>query len=296
MIEKIDNWLKDVKRRYALGLTIFMALASPDMKKKYGDYFREGDTDNVAPNDPRFPMLINKVTNLYNIVRVDPSKYADTLAKIAAPIVQTKEQIKEIIALKEETEALNDLIKELAASDDDKTDEIEQLQEEIEEKDAAIDDLKALLKAKGLKVMDGKDLPTGTKKKYDRIKAIVPLMAAIHSELKDTSITDEQRKEKAEELCDLDDERRTLWDEIDAYLNNSDAVLTEEKKVEYSEDPVIRGMQIGNRVKRLTENIKRAKDAIDKHIESKKPNLEQKARERLAEFESELKELTEVIG
>ncbi|MBK5720130.1 hypothetical protein JGH11_04515 [Dysgonomonas sp. Marseille-P4677] len=296
MLEQIDNWLKDVKRKYAFGLAIFMALASIEVKKKYGDFFKEGDTEDVEPNDPRFPMLINKVTAIYNIVRANPDKYAEALSKIGAPIIRTNDQVKQIIALNEERETLQAKISELEDLDEDKAAEIDNLQEEIEDKDKTIDELKEQLKTQGVKVMEGKDLPKTIKSKYDRVKDIVPLMAAIHAELKDTSITDEQRKAKAAELCRLDDERRTLWDDIDAYLNEYNSVLTEENKFRYSEDPVIRGTQIANRMVRLKENIRRNQEAAERHKASNKPNLEQKALEKVSQMQVELDELTVMIN
>ncbi|MDU1906413.1 MAG: hypothetical protein E6772_16710 [Dysgonomonas sp.] len=295
MLKQIDDWLRDVKRQYAFGLAVFIALASLEAKKKYGEFLRSGENEDVAPNDPRFPMLINKVTAIYNIVKSDPQKYAEALATLAAPVVRSREQVKQIIDLKQERDELQEQVDELTGSEDDKTAEIEQLQEELEEKDSEIDSLKAELKEKGIKVMDGKDLPKSLAPKYERVKAIVPLMAAIHGELKDTTLTDEQRKAKAEELCNLDDERRALWDDIDAYLNDYDSVLTEEKKFEYSEDPVIRGAQIANRVKRLKENIKRNQESAERHKANNKPDYERKAREKVTAMESELKELESML-
>jgi len=295
MLKQIDDWLRDVKRQYAFGLAVFIALASLEAKKKYGEFLRSGENEDVAPNDPRFPMLINKVTAIYNIVKADPQKYAEALAALAAPVIRPREQVKQIIDLKQERDELQEQVDELTGSEDDKTAEIEQLQEELEEKDSEIDSLKAELKEKGIKVMDGKDLPKSLAPKYERVKAIVPLMAAIHGELKDTTLTDEQRKAKAEELCNLDDERRALWDDIDAYLNDYNSVLTEEKKFEYSEDPVIRGAQIANRLKRLKENIKRNQEAAERHNTNNKPDYERKAREKVVAMEAELKELESML-
>lgn len=295
MLEKIDNWLRDQKRTYAFGIALFMALASVEIKKKYSEYLSE-NADEAKSNDPRFPFLINKVTDIYNKVRSNPNAYAEALAKVAAPTIKTHTEVKKIIALKNELEELNAKVDELEESDEDKTSEIEGLQEALESKNGEIDELKATLKEKGIKVMDGQDLPPSIKAKYDRVKEIVPLMAAIHGELKDTTITDAQRKVKADELCKLDDERRSLWDDIDAYLSDYNSALAEEKKLEYSDDPVIRGMQMGNRLKRLKENITRTKTAIDKHIENKKPELEEKAREKLSAYEVEFDELTNLLN
>ena len=296
MIQEIDNWLRDQKRKYAFGLLIFLTLASSDIKKKYSEFLACGDDEEVKPSDPRFPMLINKVTNIYNIVKLSPEKYAEALKKLATPLIRTTDQVKEIVALKESVEALQDEITELEESEEDKTAEIVELSDKLVTQNEEIDKLKELLKAKGIKVMDGIDLPKTIKTKYDRIKEITPLMAAIHNELKDTALTDDQRKEKAFELCKLDDERRAYWDDIDAYLNEYSSVLAEEKKVEYSDDPLVRGMQMANRIKRLKENIRRNQESAEAHKANGKPNLEEKALKKVADMTAELEELTNIVN
>ena len=296
MVEKINDWLIKPNRDYAFGLAIFLVLASPEVRKKYGDYFKEVDPDEVKPSDPRFPMLINKVTTIYNIVRTNPEKYAEALAKIAAPMVKTRDDVKAVVALREQVTELEERVEELQDSDDDKAAEIEQLENEIAKKEEIIDGMKAELKEKGMRVLDGKDLPDSVRSKYDRIKEIVPLMASVHADLRNEAITEEDRKALAEQLCALDDERRSHWDAIDAYLEDYDTTLTEEKKFEYSEDPVVRGMQMANRIKRLKENIRRTEESIQRHVESKKVALEEKSRKKLELFVSELNELNGVIG
>ncbi|MDR1716345.1 MAG: hypothetical protein LBS20_10910 [Prevotella sp.] len=296
MKTKIDNWLRDKQRKYAIGLAIFMALATQDMKNRYAHFLNEGEKDDVSPNDPRFPILINRVTFIYNMVKANPEAYKDKDISFALPELQVKDQVKQIIALKQQTDELNTRIDELKEADDDKSAEIDQLQDEIEEKDTEIGELKAKLKEKGIKVLTGQDLPAGTKKKYDRIKVIVPLMAAIHGELKNTSLTDDERKVKAEELCKLDDEKRKLWDEIDEYLNDYNTELAEEKENEYSEDPLIRGAQMAYRVIRLKENIKRNTDSAARHKENGKPEQEQKALEKAAKMQSELEGLEAILN
>ena len=90
LLKPFDDLLRDVKRQYAFGLAVFIALSSLEAKKKYGEFLRSGETEDVAPNDTRFPMLINKVTAIYNIVKSDPQKYAEALATLAAPVVRSR--------------------------------------------------------------------------------------------------------------------------------------------------------------------------------------------------------------
>lgn len=294
MIGKINNWLEDKKRPYAFGLAVFLALASSEIRKKYLVYL--STDEEVKSTDPRFHMLINKVTVIYNNLKRNPNQYAEALSKFCEPIKRTKLDLKNLYTLKNRVNELNQTVADLQESGDDKENEILDFENELEDKNKQLDELKERLKSQGVKVLDAIDLPPATKEKYDRIKVLVPLMAAVHAELKDSVLTDEQRKTKAEELCLLDDEHRSLWDEIDNYLHARNSVITEEPQTEYSEDPIIRGMQIGNRIKRLNENIKRSNDFIAKHQASNKPELEKKARERLAEYESELTDLKKQVN
>lgn len=179
---------------------------------------------------------------------------------------------------------------------DQKDSDIEDLEEELEQKSTEIEQLKTNLESKGLKVVTDEDLPAELKKKRTRIKEIVPLMAKIHAELSDLTLTDDQRKAKALELCELDDERRALWDSIDEYLSGKDSLLAEDKTIEYSQDPVIRGMQIANRIKRVKENIKRNEEAVQKHNKNKKPNLELRAQNLVEGYRLELEQLESMLN
>lgn len=179
---------------------------------------------------------------------------------------------------------------------DQKDSDIEDLEEELEQKSTEIEQLKTDLEGKGLKIVTDEDLPADLKKKRTRIKEIVPLMAKIHAELSDLTLTDDQRKAKALELCELDDERRALWDSIDEYLSGKDSLLAEDKTIEYSQDPVIRGMQIANRIKRVKENIKRNEEAVQKHNKNKKPNLELRAQNLVEGYRLELEQLESMLN
>lgn len=219
--------------------------------------------------------LSNKVTNLTN---------------------QIKSLDSEIGELTNEKDNLESDLEELNETLDQKDSDIEDLEEELEQKSTEIEQLKTDLESKGLKVVTDEDLPADLKKKRTRIKEIVPLMAKIHAELSDLTLTDDQRKSKALELCELDDERRALWDSIDEYLSGKDSLLAEDKTVEYSQDPVIRGMQIANRIKRVKENIKRNEEAVQKHIKNKKPNLELRAQNLVEGYRLELEQLESMLN
>ena len=158
----------------------------------------------------------------------------------------------------------------------------------MDESNGKIEELKKKLAEKTVKVITPDDLPKQLGAAYARNKEITPLMASLHSSLKDESITDEQRQEIAKQLCDLDDERRSNWDGIDNYLESSNLALPEDRLLVYSEDPVIKGAQIAKRIDRLRENIKKSGDALTKHRKAGKENLVVKAQNRLDTYTEEL--------
>lgn len=286
MLQKIDNWLKNPHDDYTYGLSVFNKLAPADMKANYGAYLAEGNPNDKESLRTRFPMLINKVTAIYNMVRTNPNAFKDALCESPSDLVV------KITKLNQEGEEMKQQIEDLQEKGETKAAEVEQLQEELDGKSAEIETLVEQLEEKGLKVIvSGSELPEEYREKYERTKTIVPLMATIHGELKNPKLADEERKVKAQELCDLDDERRTIWDEIDAFLAGKKSVLTVEKNLEYSDDPLIRGIQMAKRMERLKENIKRRTDAKKKHEKAKKENLVAKAQQDIEAYTQELKKM-----
>jgi hypothetical protein len=116
---------------------------------------------------------------------------------------------------------------------------------------------------------------------YARIQEIVPLMASIHSELDNESLTDDERKELAEQLIDLSDEKKSLWEEFDGKTK------TVETGEDENEDKLIKLGYLQNRLNRINENIKRTNIAIDSAVVAGKKNLETNARSRLAMYLSD---------
>lgn len=224
------------------------------------------------------------------------SQNKELSAKVNSLTNQIESLDSEIVELTDEKDNLESDLEELNETLDQKDSDIEDLEEELEQKSTEIEQLKTNLESKGLKVVTDEDLPAELKKKRTRIKEIVPLMAKIHAELSDLTLTDDQRKAKALELCELDDERRALWDSIDEYLSGKDSLLAEDKTIEYSQDPVIRGMQIANRIKRVKENIKRNEEAVQKHNKNKKPNLELRAQNLVEGYRLELEQLESMLN
>ena len=365
--KNLNDWLKNPKRDYASGLSLFNLLARPNMKKDFGSFLNAVNDEDRKPNSMKMNMLTNKLTQINRAMELNPALFAETLSK-AVP--STAEIVKEIINLKtktddlgtqlhqatyfpelinskktdintkkeavqssvsekdqlskdlstlksgdkpskeeiekleaaiqakdEEIESLNleiqniedevsDLEEKLSQADNDKED----LQRQFSESTDKVEELKEQLEQKGLKVLTDEDLPEELQQKRLRIKDIIPLMAAIHSEISIGNLSDDERQEKADELCNLDDERRSSWDAIDDYLGDNESVIVEERKLEYSQDPVIRGTQIANRILRLKENIARSEKSA-KDNKERKPNIATKAEKRAEKYKKELEEL-----
>ena len=140
--------------------------------------------------------------------------------------------------------------------------------------------------------IDADGMPDNIKQLYARVKEITPLYAKLHAEL--TAVTtDEERKAIAKQLADLDDERRRAWSKIDAWNEGKDVTL-DEPRPEYSDNPLLRGMQIERSIKRVRDNISTAKASIaklEKGDDPKKAEKLAKVNTRKAMLESALDEL-----
>jgi hypothetical protein len=229
MINQIQNWLNDKKRKYDDGLVLFEKFANSEIKKKYLDYFKEVN-GYVEAFDMHFTMLVNKIVSIE-------------------------------IKMKSTPDAFKDLAQEKGSTIPSNNDDVEI--------DATISKV------------DVSTLTDEKKAIYARIQEIVPLMASIHSELDNESLTDDERKELAEQLIDLSDEKKSLWDEIDGKLKT---VQTGENE---NEDKLIKLGYLQNRLNRINENIKRTNIAIDSAVVAGKKNLETNARSRLAMYLSD---------
>ncbi len=291
MLQEINKWLTATpkERDYNAGLSFFNKFASDKMKKSYGDYLNSGSEEEVNTTDPRFNMLINKVTNIYSNMKIAPEAFANKLTPPTEEqahwqLLQFKNTHSEVRQLKEE-------IKILQGSNQDKSAEIEGLEDELNEKEEQIETLKESLGKKGVTILTPNDLPDGLKNIYNSIQSLTPLIASLHADLTKDGITDEERKQLAHNICTYDDERRKYWDKIDTYIESKDSVFAEENNFQYSDDPVIRGMEMQNRINRLKENIKRSEQAAQQHTEKGKTNLVEKANLRAERYRKELAEL-----
>lgn len=136
------------------------------------------------------------------------------------------------------------------------------------------------------------DLPKQFDKERARLTELVPLMARIHADMSVETISDEDRKKLADELVKLDLERRSIWDRIDNYLSEMNQELVPEEKMnDYSENDLVKGVQMAARVKRLQDNIRQNETAIVKHQNNNKPHLVATANQRIEKYKAELAEL-----
>jgi len=304
MIQKTEQWLTNPKRDYCEGLDIFNQFAAADQKATFSEFLKmKEDEEKVNPFDARFPILINKVSFIFSKMKLNPKAYssAEESKEISMSKSSKKElesKVKEIKNLEDDKKSLEEKIQGFESDGENKQEEIEGLTSELEEKELKIKELEQELaeaaEKSGFKIITYDNLPKDIQKEYNRTKEIVPLMAKIHSELSIENIPDTLRKKLAEDLCNLDDEKRQCWDKIDNYTENGEVLLNESKALEYSDDPVIRGMEIAKRIARLRDNISRTEKVISN--KQTKPNTKAKAEIRLANQQKELAELEEQLN
>ena len=290
MLKNIQEWLADPKRKYADGLAIFKTAAAPEIKKKYGEYFSavEGEPEQF---DMHFGMLINKVSDIENKMRINPDAFKD-LTLLVAPVDNSKEiaaKEAEISTLKATIETLQS--KEIESTEIEDNATVISLTEAEEKLMALETELETLKEKRGISIVQYDNLPEDIKKLYDRVKAITPLMASLHADISVEEIHPNTRKSLAKKLCDLDDERRLAWDAIDVWSEGKTVEPTLEAN-SFSDDVLVKGMQIARRMERLKENINRSKDSAEK---ADRQTIKASALARIEKYEKELAELQALV-
>lgn len=143
----------------------------------------------------------------------------------------------------------------------------------------------------GLRVVRYADLPADQRKDYDEIRRITPLYGSLFAEMQDRSIADDRRAEIAAQVVELYDRKRALWARMDQWAERGGVKLDLDERAPQAEDPMVEGMRIACRIERLKENIRRAKQSIERHERNGKLNYLEKSRQRLGDYERELEEL-----
>lgn len=301
--EQLQQWLGDRRRTYADGLRLFRALASDAMAKRYSAYLEQSADGVSNPFDPRFTQLVNCLSKISHAIRSGQHIPAaeEELLTVTVPAddktVEREARQRRIEELKADNEGIATRIGYLEDENGTHADDIAELQEQMEQN---LDEIQQLrkdvdqLSAPGVKIVTEESLTPELKKVYQRIKEIAPLYASLHADIASESTPDDDRKRLADKLCDLDDERRELWKQIDDWAEGK-GVRLDEKRPEYSDNPTVRGYEMARQMKRLRQNIANSQEAADKALADSRQTIYENAMKRLERYRAELKELEEEI-
>ena len=167
--EQLINWLGNRQRKYADGVALFDTLAKQVQKEKYSAYFAAAPA-NPHIFDPHFTQLINCLTRISREIREAPELYpaaneSIVEAKEVDEKARTEELTKRTAAIathEQQIEELTERIEYLEGSDN--TGDISELQEQIDEHRAELEQLRKevdALSEPGVKVIGGnKSAPT----------------------------------------------------------------------------------------------------------------------------------------
>ena len=301
--EQLQQWLGDRRRTYADGLRLFRALASDAMAKRYSAYLEQSADGVSNPFDPRFTQLVNCLSKISHAIRSGQHIPAaeEELLTVTVPAddktVEREARQRRIEELKADNEDIATRIGYLEDESGTHADEIDELKDQMEQN---LDEIQQLrkdvdqLSAPGVKIVTEESLTPELKKAYQRIKEIAPLYASLHADIASESTSDDDRKRLADKLCDLDDERRELWKQIDDWAEGK-GVRLDEKRPEYSDNPTVRGYEMARQMKRLRQNIANSQEAADKALADGRQTIYENAMKRLERYRAELKELEEEI-
>ena len=301
--EQLQQWLGDRRRTYADGLRLFRALASDAMAKRYSAYLEQSADGVSNPFDLRFTQLVNCLSKISHAIRSGQHIPAaeEELLTVTVPAddktVEREARQRRIEELKADNEDIATRIGYLEDENGTHADDIAELQEQMEQN---LDEIQQLrkdvdqLSAPGVKIVTEESLTPELKKAYQRIKEIAPLYASLHADIASESTPDDDRKRLADKLCDLDDERRELWKQIDDWAEGK-GVRLDEKRPEYSDNPTVRGYEMARQMKRLRQNIANSQEAADKAQADGRQTIYENAMKRLERYRAELKELEEEI-
>ena len=293
----IQMWLSNRLRKYADGVALFKANATPLMLKSFGGFF--GEVSNVPPFDNHFSVLVNKLTIIMRDNRETKSillggtKTVDSQIKVDALIIALQEKEREHIDLINEIDELTD-------EGDEKSEEINELSDQRDEMENEIRSLHDQIESlhQGLKIVTYTNLPDDIKALYDRTRAITPLYAVCFNDMANESLTDEERAELAEQVKSHYDERAECWKQIDDWSNSTGAKLYLEKFIEEKtpeQTAIKQGVDLVNRIERLKENIKRCEKALLKHKENGKENYAATTELKIKEYQAELDSLNAIV-
>ncbi|MGL4519593.1 MAG: hypothetical protein ACRCUJ_07965 [Phocaeicola sp.] len=306
--DQLQKWLADRERKYAHGVALFDALARPVHREKFAAYFNQVGSASIF--DPHFTQLVNVLTKISTQIRQEPALYPTAKEEISLtkqePTPIAGEDLKKVIEEKQgelescqdEISTLQDKIVELEGDSEENADEIQLLQAKLNEHEEQLDALTKEveeLSKPGVKVVTVDSMPKTVKAAHERIKVITPLYASLHSDIANESISDDERKKFANELCKLDDERRKLWDRIDSWAEGKIVELDVDKP-KYSDNDVVRGFELLRARKRLKENILNSTKSAEKAEQDGKKTVHQNAMDRIEKYKADLAEVEQEIA
>lgn len=303
--EQLMSWLGDRQRKYADGLAIFLELAPEKYIADYAAYFKQVPGE-IHQFDQHFTMLINKLSDIARNIAMSPSSYPKSSEEVITIQIPPSAAVKELSddrnkKIEDLQTTITDLearINELEDSEEDHASEIEELECQLELKHTELETLREeldKLNQPGVKIVTEASLPPSLQKAYARIKEIAPLYASLHNDVANPALTSDERIPLADNLCKLDDERRSLWKTIDKWSEGKEVQLEEVHPV-YSDNQVVRGFEIARQIKRLTQNIANSNSAVDRAKSDGKRTVMQNALERVAKYEAELSKLQAEIA
>ena len=304
--EQLKQWLGNRQRNYADGVALFNALAKKVQKEKYVDYFKAAPS-NPHLFDPHYTQLINVLTKIEREIHEAPECYPAATETVVEVKEMDKKERDAVLAThqREMTEhekaiyVLKEKISELENDAENNADEITCLQEQIEDHQTELNQLREdvdALNTPGVKVVTESSMPVSIKRAYARIKEITPLYASLHNDIANESLSDDERKPLAEQLCKLDDERRRLWNAIDSWAEGKGTLSLEAERPSFSENPVVRGIELARHVKRLKQNIANSKRAAVKAQEEGRQVVYENAMKRIAGYQADLEETEKEIA
>ena len=304
--EQLSQWLGNRQRTYADGLTLFDSLAKNAVKEKFDKYLKQAPEQPHA-FDPHFTQLINCLSRIDREIKEAPALYPAALEEvIVAKTMSETDRNKEIEsrnttidALQAEVDELSERIESIESDNSDQSELYDTLQAQFDEKMKELATLRQEINAlntPGIKIVTEASLTPALRKAYDRIKEITPLYASLHNDIANPEIPAEERQPMAEELCKLDDERRKLWKQIDTWAEGKGNIELTEKRPNFSDNPVVRGIEIARHIKRLKQNITNSRIAAERAEKDGRKVVLNNALTRQAAYEAELKNLEAEIS
>ncbi len=135
------------------------------------------------------------------------------------------------------------------------------------------------------------ELPEDLQADYDHLVEIRPLQAKYHADLKNASLSEDERFESATNLVALEEERKAIWLKFEVHFNAKiSATVPEEEK---QENDFKRGFDAAKKIAKLQENIanckvteakKGGKESIRTNAKTRRENYEKKLSEILSEL------------